>query len=167
MEGILVLAGILVVVWIWHAILNSAGRAVNRHVFSRGDYADEKEVTGNMLNFKSSLATAAISEALHTGIEAGSEPLAIKPSLYLVKGSADSSLVYRYGNKLDTSFQAVITFQPVESGTTGAFAITNWTQSDGVMHAVDHATGLRNAVVRILREQDPQITIRKVATTSE
>ena len=167
MEGILVIAAIVVVVWIWQKVTSAAGSAVNRHVLSRGDYADEKEVTGNMLDFRSSLSPSAISQALRTGIEAGSEPLAIKSSLYLVEGTADSSLMYRYGNKLDTSFQAVITFRPVESGTTGAFAITNWTQSDGVMLAVDHATGLRNAVVRILREQDPQITIRKVATTSK
>lgn len=159
MGWVILLVIVIVVAFVLQKIQTMGWSALNRHVFSRGNYADEKELTGSAISYRTTQPPSVVSSRVRDAVGAADAPI-MMANLYLADAS-EHALTFKLGGKLGSAFEAALTFEPSGSGTEGRFMFLNWTETDGVMASAKQAGALRNSVVNALRDIDPQVWLEK------
>jgi hypothetical protein len=146
--GILIFAAFMGMAYLWGKAKDWFGQSVNKHVLSRSEYKEGKELVSAPLEFHVSAPISDILISLRRQVVAKKQTDVnwLTASLYEIRCD-EGGVVYAFGNKVKPQvFVAVIVFGQSGSETKCTFTIANWTEADGVVIAQDEMKELRKRI---------------------
>lgn len=164
--GIAFLAAIFGAVMLWDKAKGAAVTKLNQAVFSRGKHQRGSAATETALLVDSTLPATVILAKVLVTLDVPSERPKIRPALYFA-GREGSKLVFHYGSAVQTFFVAELGFiDEVDSaGSSGAYQVTSFMLTDGIVAGLDHMEKLAANVRRAIRAADPDVTMEETRAT--
>lgn len=166
MEGVLIIAALIGGVLLWQRVKSAASRQVSQKVLFRGTHAKGQEVVGTRLEFTAPNASARnVTQAVLARSALPTQPSSVKGSSW-VKQRNDTQILIALGSKLTTSAQMLFNAEDDSAGqgSTGAFAVAKWTESDGLVMGHEEMARLKDLVHEAIKELDPDATFQLVPT---
>jgi len=154
--AIAVIAGLLAVGWVIQKIGGLALVRADRAVF-HGEYKEGKHLREGR-TFVTTASVADVMRELDTYVCAVEEARGLSDVLYTLKRT-DNGIAWVYGHGSTVLLEAIVAFEPTDSGAEAVFAVTRWLEEDGLLAAMDALKALRMQVEAGFRAADPAVAI--------
>jgi len=126
-------AAIFTVMWLIRKGTNAAWKQANQKVLFRGSHQEGQNLVSTAVNIDTAASAADVSRAVRAGVDLPEGvQSAVLGQLY-IETATDDTVAFVMGSKVGSSFRSVLHLVPNGDRTRGAYAIVNWTESDGIV----------------------------------
>jgi hypothetical protein len=151
--GILLLAALGVVIWLWNRAKDAAWKAANQKVLMRGAHRQGKEAVGTVLIFDTAASAADVLEKVEGFGWPREAQSSVMTNVY-VPTANDRAIVFVSGSRLLQSFRSLLTLTATEGGTRGAYRVLEWKEGDGIVGDIKQMQAIEERLRRAVSELD-------------
>lgn len=158
--GIVGLAGIVGVIYLFQKGTSALGSKANQSLFMRGSHREGQELVSKQLVCRVDASREDVRKAILATVKVAPQPSLVFADAYIME-SNDSRIVYGYGKKLSLSFRAVVQLLDAKDGrTTVVWNIINWTEGGGIVDGQSVMKRLLSDINSGLRTVDQKASLK-------
>ncbi|MDR1210356.1 MAG: hypothetical protein LBK41_08625 [Clostridiales bacterium] len=163
MQQFLIIAGLAAASLVIYYVMRVIRRGANR-IISGGSYRREKEMTGQVWKFESSVGKEALITRVKNHFPETNSRLAWKSGWICVRngdtlGFAYGVVDFKYASGVIPHVKAGMRFTEANGATAAVFNFISWTQSDGVCPYAKEMAELTETLKALASSADPRVKI--------
>jgi hypothetical protein len=155
--GIVLLAGLLFVGWLWNKGKEAAWKAANQKVLMRRAHRQGQSAVSEALAFVTAASPAQVVAQIRGFGWPERAESAVLTNLY-VQSITEREVVFASGNRLAHSFRSRLTLEVAEGRTSGVYRVIEWKEGDGIVGDFTQMQVIADRLRSAVRSIDPTVS---------